>query len=286
MFLKAKYLPDGKFDKLKARLVAGGDQQDKSLYDELSSATVSTSSVFTLASIAAYEKRSVAVVDIAGAFLNASMKESIPVHMRLDRTMSDFLITLDKTYQAYQDGQGGLTVRLEKALYGCVESSSLWYENLRVTMADLGYKRNAVDICVFNRSDSKGVQCTAAVHVDDLLIISTSASMIEELTSGLKLRYGDITLKHGPVVNYIGMVLDFSHSGEARVTMGGYIDDMLKNSGVLGTARTPSTDSLFEVRDTALPVPEPVRVWFHSTIASILYVRRGPSPSASLLYRP
>jgi hypothetical protein len=28
MFLKAKYYPDGIFDKLKARLVAGGDQQD------------------------------------------------------------------------------------------------------------------------------------------------------------------------------------------------------------------------------------------------------------------
>jgi hypothetical protein len=48
MFLKAKYHPDGTFDKLKARLVAGGDQQDKSLYVDISSATVSTSAVFTL----------------------------------------------------------------------------------------------------------------------------------------------------------------------------------------------------------------------------------------------
>jgi hypothetical protein len=40
MFLKAKYHPDGTFDKLKARLVAGGggDQQDKTLYDDLFSA--------------------------------------------------------------------------------------------------------------------------------------------------------------------------------------------------------------------------------------------------------
>jgi hypothetical protein len=81
--------------------------------------------VFTLASIAAYEKRSVAVVDIAGAYLNARIEESITVHMRLDRTMSDSLITLDPTYQTFQDERGGLTVRLQKALYGCVESSSL-----------------------------------------------------------------------------------------------------------------------------------------------------------------
>ena len=36
MFLKAKYHPDGTFDELKVRQVAGGDQQDKSLYCDLS----------------------------------------------------------------------------------------------------------------------------------------------------------------------------------------------------------------------------------------------------------
>jgi hypothetical protein len=56
---------------------------------------VSTSSVFTLAAVAADEQRYVAVVDIAGAFLNAGMGPDIPVHMSLDKTMSEFLITLD-----------------------------------------------------------------------------------------------------------------------------------------------------------------------------------------------
>ena len=49
MFFKRKTRPDGRFDKYKARLVAGGDQQDKNLYDDLSSPTVSTSAVFTIA---------------------------------------------------------------------------------------------------------------------------------------------------------------------------------------------------------------------------------------------
>ena len=64
MFLKEKYLPTGAFEKLKARLVAGGNQQNKDLYDDLSSPTVSTSAVMTVFAIAAYEKRNVAVVDI------------------------------------------------------------------------------------------------------------------------------------------------------------------------------------------------------------------------------
>jgi hypothetical protein len=53
MFLKAKHLPSGAFDKLKARLVAGGDQQDKSLYPNLSASSATTSSVFINAAIAA-----------------------------------------------------------------------------------------------------------------------------------------------------------------------------------------------------------------------------------------
>jgi hypothetical protein len=47
MFLKEKFLPSGEFEKLIARLVEGGDQQDKDLYDDLSAPTVSTCSVFT-----------------------------------------------------------------------------------------------------------------------------------------------------------------------------------------------------------------------------------------------
>ena len=84
MFLKRKNFPDGRFEKYKARLVACGDQQDKNLYDDLSSPTVSTSSVFTMLSISAYENRHTAVVDIAGAFLNAK-------YMRLDKTMTDLI---------------------------------------------------------------------------------------------------------------------------------------------------------------------------------------------------
>ena len=54
MFPKEKFLASGEFEKLKARLVAGGDQQDKTLYDDLSAQTVGTSSVFTVLSIAAH----------------------------------------------------------------------------------------------------------------------------------------------------------------------------------------------------------------------------------------
>jgi Reverse transcriptase (RNA-dependent DNA polymerase) len=76
MFLKDKYLASGAFERFKARLVAGGNQQDKRLCEDLSSPTVATSSVLAIAAIAAAESRKVIAIDIGGAFLNADMARS------------------------------------------------------------------------------------------------------------------------------------------------------------------------------------------------------------------
>jgi Reverse transcriptase (RNA-dependent DNA polymerase) len=73
MFGKAKYAADGKFDKFKSRIVAGGHLQDRNIYDNGSSPTVSTTSVFIVAAIAAKENRAVATIDFPGAFLNSDM---------------------------------------------------------------------------------------------------------------------------------------------------------------------------------------------------------------------
>ena len=47
------------------------------------------------------------------------------------------------------------------------------------------------------------------------------------------------------------MVFDLSHPAEARVTMKGYVDVVLDLSKVVGRARTPATDGLFEVRESS-----------------------------------
>ena len=282
MFLKEKFLATGEFEKLKARLVAGGNQQDKNLYDDLSAPTVSSSAVFTVLSIAAHEGRKAAVVDIGGAFLNAEMKTGVDIHMRLDRTMSELIIRLRCDYANFADPKGCITVVLDRALYGCVESAALWYENLRETMSTLGYERNRYEICVFNRRDKDGTQCTATVHVDDLFITSTSVDMIDHLTEGLRTRYGEITKTQGTILNYLGMTFDLSQPGEARVSMKGYVEDTLESCQATGGARTPATDGLFEVRIDAAMATEEERVEFHRLVAKLLYLAKKARPDLLL----
>ena len=45
-----------------------------------------------------------------------------------------------------------LIVKLRKALYGCIESAKLWYNNISETIKNIGFNTNPYDACVFNMS--------------------------------------------------------------------------------------------------------------------------------------
>ena len=107
MFLKDKYLASGAFEKFKARLVAGGDQQDRTMYEDLSAPTAATANVFAMAALAARERRTVATVDIGGAYLNASMVESgVIVHIGLDKVMTEILVKIDPKFAEFATEDG------------------------------------------------------------------------------------------------------------------------------------------------------------------------------------
>jgi hypothetical protein len=75
MFVVTKYLASGEFDKMKARLVADGRDQDPELYPNKSSPTVALHSVFTVLGLVAGHKWRIAVkIDIKGAFLQTPME--------------------------------------------------------------------------------------------------------------------------------------------------------------------------------------------------------------------
>jgi hypothetical protein len=213
MFLKDKWLPSGTFEKFKARLVAGGDQQDKSLYEDLSSPTAATSSVFAVAAIAAAEGRIVVATDIGGAFLNASMEPTgVKVHMRLDPAMAKMLVKIAPEYSPFLEPSGSMVVELDKALYGCVEASLLWFKDLRSKLVAHGFVANPYDQCVFNKFDEvTGTQMTVVLHVDDLMVTSTSQGQLDDFHTYLNSVYPETSSKQGPIVSYLGMSFDLLH---------------------------------------------------------------------------
>jgi hypothetical protein len=110
--------------------------------------------------------------------------------------------------------------------------------------------------------------------VDDLYITSKTITMIDELEKGLREAYGEVKCERGEVLNYLGMVFDTSVQGEARVTMKGFVEDILRLYNGTGVAKSPATDELFTSRVGASQAVEKQRQDFHSWVAKLLYLAK------------
>ena len=242
--------------------------------------TASTTSVFMVANIAASESRAVATVDFPGAFLHSSMPDDgPPVYVRLNKFETKVLVAIDKSYAKYVQKNGTCVVKLKRALYGCVEAARLWYEKLRRDLEAMGYKVNDCDMCVFNRIESDGTQSTLVVHVDDLMVTACSEGHIDVIITELSASYRNLSIQRGRKLDYLGMVFDFTVKGKCKITMDGYVKDLLVFfEKITGVAKTPAGDDIFKVNDGEEALDKEKREYYHSGTAKLLYLGKRVRP--------
>ena len=280
MFLKEKYLASGEFEKLKARLVAGGNTQDRSLYtdDETSSPTVSTSALFALTALAAKEKRIVTTIDIKSAYLNASI-DTREILMRIEPSLAAILLKIEPKWSECIDAKdGSLVVKLRKALYGCVESARLFYEHLKATLSQAGYTPSKIDPCVFYKRDSNGKMSLVLAHVDDLMILSADNAARTEVVDQLQKVYKSITVHDGHEHNYLGMTFDFSKQGKVAIRMAGYVDGILQDHQVSEKFKTPANVDLFKVNHDSKTLDKQGQESYHSATMKLMYLGKRSRP--------
>jgi hypothetical protein len=277
-FIKEKFFPDGRFERLKARIVAGGDGQDRSLYDDLYSPTISTEALFILASIAAKEGRTVITADIGSAYLNAVMPSNILVFARLEQAVAATFVQLfPEKYKPFVNSNGTIIVKLEKACYGCVESAKLWYGNIVATISAHGFKHNPLQPCVFNKG-TPGGQITIGIFVDDLFITIDPGISPNSLLTHLTDTYGTVKVHTGKIHSFLGMTFDLSTTGECNISMAGYISDLLRLTGVTTKAASPAAAQLFQVREDAPKLDAVGSKRFHSLVAKLLFLAKRVRP--------
>lgn len=271
MFIKKK--SDGV---IKARLVAGGHMQDKTIYENLASPTVSTQSVLMVAAIAASEKRKVCTCDIVGAYLHASMEEQ-EVYMEIDNYLSEILIIMYPEYKPFLGKNGKICVLLMQALYGCVESAHLFYLHLSKSLLSIGFSKNPYDDCVFNNMVD-GYQCTIAAHVDDLLITCVSQNVLEKTISDLKKIYQEIKFNFGDSHVYLGMNFIFSED-QVELNMIRMIEEIvekyLPNGGI---SSSPASNNLFDIDESSPLLDTETKNVFHTITAKLLYLSKRARP--------
>jgi len=281
MFLKAKFDGMGVFEKIKARLVANGSQQDLRPKIETASPTVAMDSVMMCLSIAAKEGRSVATADIGGAYLNADMDDE-EVLMELEPALIEVVRTFLPNVDPFVDGRGKMVVKLDKALYGCVQSALLWYQTLAEHLTSLGFTVNKYDKCVWNRN-WRGSQITIMLYVDDLLITCKSDEAIDWLLAKLEERFVEVKNSRDGDLSYLGMHIKWgaSNSGKISVSMESYVKGLLQEYGVTGSASSPADKYIFDLDDSAL-MSDSDRKEYHTIVAKLLYLANRTRPDIML----
>lgn len=275
LFLKEKFDDEGVLKRLKARLVAAGNEMNRDLYEPGSSPTVAREAVFALMALSAARKCHRMYIDIGTAFLEAPMGDD-EVFMYIGKKLVPYLVQALPEAQNFIDDKGRVLVRLRRALYGCIQSSRLWYEHLRKILVRGGFKVNPYDSCVFHKNTMEE-SCTICVHVDDLFVSSSSREFGMQLLDLLKAELSEVKVTEGKVNSYLGMRITETDEHLA-VDMCAYVNACIEWMNVPGLANTPADVRLFEISDESPLLCSSDQERFHSAAARVLYASKGCRP--------
>ena len=261
---------------LKSRFLADGSQQVRSLSQiDASSPTVSTEAVFIQSAIDAMEKRHHATVDVEGAYLHSLMDEEVLI--RVEPIVADILVEIDPRYDKYRTSNGSIILKCKRALYGCIQSARLFYENISKVLTSFGFVKNDYDQCVFNKV-MYGKQCSILIHVDDLKISCEISRGVEDVINHLKKVYGNVNVYKEDIVDYLGMDFDYSKPGLVSISMRGLVEQVLNDIPVSKESRTPASTELFSVNEESKELDKEKKEKFHSTVAKLLYMAKRGRP--------
>ncbi|CAI7851692.1 unnamed protein product [Closterium sp. NIES-53] len=186
LIFRHKYGPDGELTRYKSRLVAKGFQQTKGKdFDEIFAPVGKGTTLRVMLGTAANRGWRIKQMDITTAFLNG--------------------IILEELYMLQPEGLddgSGRVCRLKKAIYGLKQARRAWYHKLEETLLAGGFKKSECDHSLFLLQEKEQF-LMLLVHVDDILLFSKSAAMIERVEEMLEMQFK--CSKMGDVKYYLGM---------------------------------------------------------------------------------
>jgi hypothetical protein len=277
MFTVEKFKASGEFDKMKSRLVANGNEQDPEIYHDSSSPTAAIHSILTSLLVAAVNiSYKLAKIDVKGAFVQTRMKGP-DVFIKCRPNLTRQIVKVLPGLKKYVAADNMLYCKLLKALYGCVQASKLWYDNLIAFLKRLGYEVCPTDHCVLRKVVGEKVYLLI-VYVDDILIIAEDDE-IERLRKAFIDEFKWIAFETGDSLSYLGMQITV-RNGKVMVDMTFYIDKILEDFGdySLEEKASPGSQNTFELLEDSPNLGEQSRGKFHSTVAKLLYLSKRARP--------
>jgi hypothetical protein len=155
---------NGKLDRFKARLVAGGHRQVEGLdYNETYAPVTKHATVRTLLSVAANRSWDVQQLDIKTAFLHGTVDTDV------------FMMQPPGFVDGVQN-----VVRVDKSIYGLKQAPRIWYELLNKTLENLGFVPMSADSSFWVKEDGYNTVYLTSV-VDDMLVTSDDPALTKSV---------------------------------------------------------------------------------------------------------
>ncbi|CAI7852765.1 unnamed protein product [Closterium sp. NIES-53] len=279
LIFRHKYGPDGELTRYKSRLVAKGFQQTKGKdFDEIFALVGKGTTLRVMLGTAANRGWRIKQMDITTAFLNG--------------------IILEELYMLQPEGLddgSGRVCRLKKAIYGLKQAPRAWYHKLEETLLAGGFKKSERDHSLFLLQEKEQF-LMLLVYVDDILLFSDSAAIIEHVEEMLEMQFK--CSKMGDVKYYLGMHVERDlDKGVLRLHQRNYCEGLAEKYGLQdgGKPATP-LPSGFTVEPCADEevVRESDRKLFHSMVGALNYAANHTRPDiafatsrlASVVSRP
>ena len=279
--------------------------------EEASSPTAATESVMLSCAVDARERRQTAVIDIPNAFIQTKVeREKDRAIVRIRGLVADMLVEIaPEVYSEYitkdKRGNSELLVICLNALYGTMVAALLFYEKFTNSLKSKGFVKNPYDPCVWNKIVN-GKQLTIVFHVDDCKLSHVDSKVLDDTIEWLRRDYesifedgsGKMKVSRGLKHKYLGMDLDYTTRGQCKITMFGYVDEILAAwkkadqspdgdgfkivDSKRKTKSSAAPENLFVVDDDCKKL-DPVKAKaFHNIVAKALYVMKRARPDISV----
>jgi hypothetical protein len=183
------------------------------------------------------------------------------------------------------DEDDGTVKHLKKSLYGLKQAGRKWYDTLKRTLADLGFRVSIADPGVFYTCVGEH-PIIIAVHVDDCAITSSSSALLREYKRKIHARHSITDL--GPIHWLLGIKITRDRDVRTiSLSQGSYINTII-NRFNLGDAKplpTPMTpNTTYSAKDAPADKTEAARlakIPYREAIGSLMYASVATRPDIS-----
>ena len=243
----------------KARLVALGYAQRPGIdFNETYAPVIRAITVRILLSIAATLDMEIVQFDVSTAFLNGTITEEI--YLMQPPGFND---------------QTGRVCRLHRGLYGLRQSPRAWNKRFNRLMHQCGLRRSEYDPCVYWCNTEIGF-LIVALYVDDGLIMSQSAQLLQEMLRKLQHAF---QITHGEIGTYVGMEITRNRRNrEIVITQTAYIERKLHQFGMADSRPQPTPLDVHTVPRVNNNTGTRAEFPYREAIGSIVYLATQTRP--------